>query len=214
MGIYRSDDEGKSFKLIYEKQAGEIRHFHSIQYDQYENCLWTSTGDLDSECGLYRSTDHGETWELVGAGSQSWRSVGLMFTPDYLYWGTDAGSDAGRSKNYIVRLARKNNKLEIIDELQGPCHGSTTLLDGTLLVATGVEGGKNEVDRKVHLWASRDGDKWQELISLKKDFWPFRIQYGVIRFPYGTNKNNILHFTTFGLSGCGETYFAARIENN
>jgi hypothetical protein len=53
------------------------------------------TGDADPECRLLRSTDRGESWETVGSGSQLWRAVGITFRPDAVFWGTDAGSDAG-----------------------------------------------------------------------------------------------------------------------
>jgi hypothetical protein len=161
---------------------------------------------------LYRSDDQGDTWRRIGGGSQLWRAVGLTFRADGLYWGTDAGSDAGTHPNFVVRLGRGQLEPERLLEIQGPCHGNATLADGTLLVSTGVERGINEKDGRAHLWASRDGRRWHELLSLEKDLWPGLVQFGVIRFPMGLEAGTDVLFTTFGLAGAPETAFRARIE--
>ena len=212
VGVYRSDDGGHSFKLVHKFAPGEVRHIHFIQFDRYAQCLWMGTGDRDAECRLYCSGDTGASWELIGAGRQQWRAVGLIFTPEYLYWGTDAGSDVGTA-NYVIRWRRRDGHLEKLHGLQGPCHSASVLADGTLLVSTGVEGGANELDNMAHLWASQDGENWQELASWEKDCWPCRVQYGVIRFPHGLENSQVLHLTTLGLDkGRGESYYLATIE--
>ena len=209
--LYRSRDGGRTFAAIFEFAPGEVRHIHFLQWDPYTNCLWLGTGDADSECWIYRSQD-GETWEKVGGGSQLWRAVGVSFRPEALFWGTDAGSDAGEHPNYVMRLDRTTLALTKVLEIQGPCHGNATLKDGTLLVSTGVEGGVNEKDHCAHLWASRDGDTWQEVVHFKKDRWPYLLQYGVIRFPQGLEQSDRIAFTCLGLAGCGETVLVANLR--
>ena len=43
-------------------------------------------------------------------------------------------------------------------------------------------------------------DHWK----LKKDIWPLILQFGVMRFPLGTDACNKVVFTTMGLQGHGE----------
>ena len=211
-GLYRSQDGGLTYQMIYEFRVGEVRHIHFIQWDRFGRCLWLGTGDANKECRLLRSTDLGYTWEVVGSGSQRWRAVGLTFTPEAVFWGTDAGSDAGMEPNYIIRLDRDSLQTTEVLELQGPCHGTASLRDRTIVVSTGIEGGTNEKDKRAHLWASRDGKKWQELASWEKDVWPTLMQFGVIHFPHGLENSERLYFTTRGLRGGGETSFVAEIR--
>lgn len=42
---------------------------------------------------------------------------------------------------------------------------------------------------------------WQ----LEKDMWPLILQYGVMRFPLGSDQCDRVVFTTMGLKGHGET---------
>jgi len=210
--LYRSLDNGNTFQSILEFEPGKVRHIHFVQWDPLAHCLWLGTGDADHECLIFRSTDNGNSWEQVGGGSQLWRAVGISFRSEALYWGTDAGSDAGTHPNFVMRLARTTLHLEKVLELQGPCHGNATLRDGTLLVSTGVEGGVNEKDRDAHLWISCDGTNWQELQSYRKDRLPLLLQYGVIRFPQGLHQGQTIAFTTMGLAGAGETAFFAGVK--
>jgi hypothetical protein len=209
--LYRSCDGGRTFLPIREFRPNEVRHIHFVQWDEFGQCLWMGTGDRDEECWIFRSDDEGETWIKVGGGSQLWRAVGVAFRPEALYWGTDAGSDAGTHPNHIMRLDRMSLKLQKVFEVQGPCHGCATLKDGTLLVSTGVEGGVNEKDRCAHLWASREGVEWQEVACFRKDPMPLILQYGVIRFPQGLVSDRLVIFTCLGLVGAGETTFVAEL---
>lgn len=210
IAVYRSEDSAESFHKVHEFRPGEVRHIHLVQWDPYAGCLWMGTGDADRECRLYRSDNQGSTWDLVGQGTQTWRTIGLAFTEDYVYWGTDAGSDAGTTPNWIVRQDRSSGEIEKMVQVQGPCHGIGKLADGTLMVSTGVEGGKNEKDDCAHLWVSRDGTNWSDVASWRKDRWPFLVQFGVLHFPHGPMGLTIL--TGFGLRASGETTILSRFE--
>jgi hypothetical protein len=211
MLLYRRRAGGRSFETVHAFKPGQVAHYHFVQWDRYANCLWMGTGDTDSECLLYRSSDGGDNWELVGGGSQLWRAVGLAFRPEAVYWGTDAGWTAGKHPNHVVRFDRNTGNIEKVLEVQGPCHGNATLRDGTLLISTGVERGENEKDSYAHLWASRNGATWEELIRFKKDIWFRTLQFGVIRFPVGLENCDIPAFVCLGLVGAGEATFLAKI---
>lgn len=202
--LYRSVDNGESFHVVKEWPEGDIRHLHFVKWDAYEKGLWLGTGDYGeggSENRLYKSSDNGDTWELIGQGSQDWRAIGVCFTKDALLWGTDAGSCPDTV--HFVRMNRETQKLEIIADFEGPCHGCASYKDGRAFFSTGVEGGENEKDRYARLKEYKAGEivsHWQ----LKKDVWPLIIQYGVMRFPLGTDACDKVVFTTMGLQGHGE----------
>lgn len=204
VNLYRSVDDGMSFQIVRTWKPGDIRHLHFVKWDEYEQCLWLGTGDYgenNSENRLYKSTDNGDTWELVGQGSQDWRAIGVCFTPTALVWGTDAGSCPDTV--HFVRMNRSDNNLEVLSDLEGPCHGCASYADGRAFFSTGVEGGENEKDKYARLKEYKDG-KIVDVWKLKKDVWPLILQYGVMRFPLGTDKCTRVVFTAMGLKGHGE----------
>ena len=203
--LWRSTDDGMSWHVIKEFAPGEIRHLHFVKWDRYESCLWLGTGDYGEggcENRLYKSSDNGESWTLIGQGSQDWRAIGLCFTEDALLWGTDAGSCPDTV--HFVRMDRKTKQLEILEDFEGPCHGCASYKGGRAFFSTGVEGGENEKDNIARLKEYRNG-KTDTVFQLKKDIWPLILQYGVIRFPLGTDNCDRVVFTTMGLQGHGET---------
>lgn len=209
--LWRSKDNGMSWHVVKEFAPGDIRHLHFIKWDRYEACLWLGTGDYGEggcENRLYKSLDNGDTWTLVGQGSQDWRAIGVCFTEDALLWGTDAGSCPDTV--HFVRMNRETMRLEILGDLEGPCHGCASYNDGRAFFSTGVEGGENEKDNIARMKEFRNG-KIETVWQLKKDIWPLILQYGVMRFPLGTDKCNRVVFTTMGLQGHGETVM---IESN
>lgn len=208
VNLYRSDDNGMTFNVIKTFPAGEIRHLHFVKWDPYEKCLWLGSGDYGEdgkENRLYKSIDNGNNWELIGIGSQDWRAIGVCCTPTHLVWGTDAGSCPDTA--HIVRMNRQTKQLEILEDMEGPCHGCATFKDGRVLFSTGVEGGENEIDSYARLKLFSEKST-EELWKRKKDRWPLIVQYGVMRFPLGTENSNKIVFSTLALdSGCGENVF-------
>lgn len=202
--LYRSTDNGQSFQIILTLSKNECRHIHFVKYDPYEKCLWLGTGDEDCECRLFKSLDNGDSWELVGSGCQDWRAIGVNFDKDSLIWGTDAGSVP--DTNHIVRMDRKTHELKIIGDAEGPCHGCGSFSGGRIFISTGVEGGQNELDNFARLKEIDDGTII-DLKKIKKDFLPLILQYGVMRFPLGTDNTDYVVFTTMGLSMNGETVY-------
>lgn len=204
VAIYRSLDGGNSFHAVKIFPAGDIRHVHFIKWDNYEKCLWMGTGDYgenNKECRLYKSSDNGNTWDLIGQGSQDWRAIGVCFDNESLLWGTDAGSTS--DVNHLIMMNRKTQQLEVLEEFEGPCHGCASYKDGRMFFSTGVEGGENEKDRFSRLKEFQNNHT-TEILKLKKDIWPLIVQYGVMRFPLGTDNVNRVVFTTMGLKNYGE----------
>lgn len=67
-----------------------IGHIHTMSYDFYSDTLYCTTGDENVHCQVLKSKDRGATWEYVVAGDQKYRSLGLIFTKDACYYGTDS----------------------------------------------------------------------------------------------------------------------------
>lgn len=193
--LYRSTDGGYTFQSILTFPK-TIRHIHFIKYDPYEKCIWLGTGDADAESRLMRSDDNGDTWETVGEGSQQWRAIGVCFTESALVWGTDAGSVP--DQNHINAMDRKTHEMHAVCDVEGPCHGSASFRDGRIMISTGVEGGENEKDRYARLKEVK-GEKVTDHFRLKKSLFPFIMQYGVMRFPAGTEHTDRVVFTAMGL---------------
>lgn len=202
--LWRSTDNGMSFEVVQTWPAGDIRHLHFVKWDEYEQCLWLGTGDYGdngAENRLYRSGDDGASWQLIGQYSQDWRAIGVCFTEDALLWGTDAGSCPDTV--HFVRMDRKTHRLEILQDFEGPCHGCASYADGRAFFSTGVEGGENEKDRFARLKEYKNG-KCIDILKLEKDHWPLILQYGVMRFPLGSDNCNRVVFTAMGLKHHGE----------
>lgn len=199
--LYRSIDGGANFERVLTLGGNQIRHMHFVKWDPYEECLWLGTGDEDRENLLMRSDDEGETWEVIGKGSQDWRAIGLCFDEKYLIWGTDAGSVP--DQNHINRMDRKTGKLEVLADAEGPCHGCGSFKDGRVFISTGIEGGENEADRTARL-KFVGKNEIDTVWACDKDSTPLILQYGVMRFPLGTENARKLVFTTMGLKGHGE----------
>jgi hypothetical protein len=101
-------------------------------------------------------------------------------------------------------MDREKQTLEVLADFEGPCHGCASYADGRAFFSTGVEGGENEKDKYARLKEYRDG-KIVDVWKLKKDIWPLVLQYGVMRFPLGTDNCSRVVFTAMGLKAHGET---------
>ncbi|WP_243303395.1 hypothetical protein [Geothrix oryzisoli] len=68
------------------------RHCHVVSVDPYTGHVWVGTGDFDVHCRIFCSVDHGETFQLIGMGTQDWRTISVWFTPKYVYWNMDSNA--------------------------------------------------------------------------------------------------------------------------
>jgi len=91
-----------------------------------------------------------------------------------------------------------------LQDFEGPCHGCASFGDGRAFFSTGVEGGENEKDRYSRMKEYVDG-RCETVLKIKKDCWPLIVQYGVMRFPLGTDNCRRVVFTCLALKGHGET---------
>lgn len=209
--LWRSTDDGLSWETVYTFSAGSIRHIHAVQHDPFTGCLWVATGDRDHECRILCSSDGGRSFEVVGQGAQRWRAVSLMFTPEYVVWGTDVGMDTPQVSNYFCAWRRTDGTFKQLCAVDGPVYYSTQLSGGLLLAGTTVERGGNERDSQAHLWASSDGLIWQDVCAWPKDRWPPIMGYGTLIFPAGQASDGKVYLTGIGLRGLDNVTLQARV---
>lgn len=116
--LYKSTNSGSAWTKVLElggnsngaEYTGEIRHWHTVQVDPYTLHWWASTGDGDPQCRIYRSTDDGDTWELMFSGSQRERLCSFVFEKDCIYYGMDSTNNWDEQSVKIVKIDK--SKLE------------------------------------------------------------------------------------------------------
>ena len=208
--ILLSCNDGESWEVI--KSLIGIRHIHCMQYDPFAHGLWMGTGDKNSESSISYSQDFGKTWIVFGSGDQTFRAVSLLFTNEYIYWGSDAPS----RQNYIFRRHRKSDSVEKLAAVNGTVLYSTMLGNGIMLFGTTDEGnseGKNPTsDKKAHIWASYDGTHWEDIINWEKDSWPYILGFGSVLFA-GGHPGSGLFYTTKAVKGMDGVLSCASVMN-
>lgn len=190
-------DQFKTVLTFYRADEGEAlfaRHIHILEKDPYTGDIWVGTGDTDNESHVLRSTDGGETFQLVGSGSQKWRVLAFIFTPEYVFWNTDS-----HEAQYITRVSRDDIKTDIVPEnvlkrfsiINGACWGTVNLKTATgkdmVVMASNHEGGLyDDYSRTYGIILESGVPEIYELTKLKA-----RSVYTQL-FPIGVNADHCL----------------------
>ncbi|TFH22941.1 MAG: hypothetical protein E4H10_12930 [Bacteroidia bacterium] len=179
--IYRSRDQGRSWEVVREFEAGFTRHIHSIQQDPYTDKLWICMGDLDHESRIGWSDDGFKTISYIGSGSQMWRSSHVVFTEGAVYWGTDSGFDDSAG---IYRWDKSNMELERIHKSPGAILYGTRLKNGSLVFSTDREGFPIEQDHLTRLFVLGREGQVSEITAGTWKHWKkgYRYSFAMLRF--------------------------------
>lgn len=118
IALFRSDDEGRSFDIVYEFPSLKVRHIHAVQWDPHGDVLWMGTGDGDEQSRVGYSKDRGETFLWVGQDSQDFRTVNFTFAEDHVAWLSDTAEVPSRA----LRWRRENWAIETSSKTL-PGHG-------------------------------------------------------------------------------------------
>jgi len=205
--IFGSKDDGASWEVIYEFQAGVVRHVHNIVEDPWDACFWVLTGDDGEECKVLRASSDWKSVEPVLSGGQQVRSAALLPTAQAVYFATDTQLE----RNHVYRWDRGGTP-EIVGDLPASVfHGCS--VGESLLFSTAAEPGKVNTEREVSLFGSADGKAWTALERWEKDAWPMPyFQYGAFLLPSGHNETQLLAGTGLGLSGDDLVLTAWKVE--
>lgn len=206
--IYCWQSDWDQWRLFYRFPPNCIRHIHAVQFDPFSHKIWIATGDRNHECiiGYFEGSADSPRLVTVASGTQMARAVSLIFTADYVYWGSDAGRDTAERSNHIYRWSRKSGQMERVASVGGPVYYSTMDDRGRLFVSTAVEGSPSEPDRFARVWMSEDGTNWQEIARWEKDSYPMLFSYGVLSFPQGVPSNGRLYVVGQGVKGAPGTW--------
>jgi len=88
--LWRSDDDGMSWRAVYRAPDEDKIHLHRIAVDPYTDDLWLTIGD-GTHRAMLTSSDHGDHWKQV----ERMQATAVAFAEDAIYWGQDKKSKPG-----------------------------------------------------------------------------------------------------------------------
>lgn len=198
--VYGSED-GRAWDVAYTFPRKTIRHVHAVVHDPYRHGLWVLTGDDADEAGVWWTADRFRTLEPVARGFQGARAVMALPTPR----GLIVPSDAPDEPNFIQRLDPRTGRMERLAAVPGSVFsaGRTHRL---YLVSTALEPSAVNLDPRVALFGSVDGEDWRPVARFERDLAPLndirgRLQYPMVLLPSGTQSDGGVLATGQALRG-------------
>ena len=168
---------------------------HNIVHDEWRQCFWILTGDNGAECRILRASHDFTTVDTILSGSQQTRAAALLATRDAVYF----SSDTPHEHNFIYRFDPRGNVTQLHKLPSSSIFGC--LVGKVILFSTMIEPSQVNPVRDVHLYGSRDGTDWRDLLQWKKDCWPMKLfQYGNAFLPDGRNTTDLLALTTIAVT--------------
>lgn len=191
----------KSWQKVWEFE--NIRHIHGIFHDSYSDSIWITTGDNDSESAIWNTKDQFQTVNRIIGGSQQTRTIQLLFSEDYIYF----GSDTPNEKNFIYRLKRNELSAEKLQSVGGSIFYGTKIKN-SFLFSTAVEPSDINTSNLVEVWGTNNGNEWKQLYAFKKDILSKKLfQYGQVYFPNVNDRPDNIFLTPYATSlGSIKTY--------
>lgn len=207
--VLRIDSQQNVASVCWAFPRSDIKHIHAISYDPYRNRLWITTGDADRESALYYTDDEFQSVHKFAGGDQSWRAISLLFFPDAIEWGMDAGKDAPASAiNHIYRYEFASQQRVQVATIGNPAYAAVQCADGGAFMATTYEPGRlQDTPEQAALWYRSPDGRWQQVLALdyRDSQMPTVSRYGMLYLPAGTVPAKQLLFTTLN---CSERHLA------
>jgi hypothetical protein len=165
MSLYKSVDDGVTWTTPLQYTTGQIRHFHSVQEDQFvPNRVWVTIGDTVTgtpgfapKIGFSDNAGTSWTW-VVQAAYPAGRAVSVMFTSDAVWWASDTPDVAAPVWRYdrVTTLVT-----QVTTGLGGPFYFGISI-GGLLAVFGAVETAGNGYvgDNIARALTSNAGSRW------------------------------------------------------
>jgi hypothetical protein len=170
-----------------------VRHIHGVFYDDYSDAIWITTGDSNDESGIWVTYDDFLTVKKVVGGAQMYRAVQLLFTQDYIYF----GSDAPEEQNFIYRMTRNGLVTEQLQAVGSSVFYGCKVGD-KLFLSTAIEPSQTNTTSYAEVWCCEDGENWYKFTEFKKDALSKKyFQYGQVLFPTINDDRDHLYITPF-----------------
>lgn len=176
--VFRSLDDGDTWEVAYTFEDGNINHIHGLFHDWYTGRIWCLTGDRENECIIGYTEDEFASFHEVLRGGQEYRSCQLFFYPDYMVYATDSQY----MPNVIKKIDRRTLEITELQSIQGSAIKGGQAGD-VAFISTTIEPSEVNKDHYAHVWVTRNGLEWKEIVSAKKDSWPAIMQFGTFEFP-------------------------------
>ena len=184
VNIYASTDNGLTWHVVYTFQKGSINHVHGLFHDPYTQRIWVLTGDRENECMIGYTDDEFKTFHVVLRGGQEYRSCQLFFYKDFIVYATDSQY----VENEIRKINRNTFEITTLARIQGSAiKGGQT--GNVSYLSTTVEPSEVNTDRFSHIWVTKDGLNWMDVMKAEKDCWPAIFQFGTFEFPHNAYDN-------------------------
>ena len=191
--IHLSNDSGQSWEEVDLFENGEIKHIHCISYDPYTGDIWILTGDYEGQCMILVCDQSLKVKERLGDGGQDWRTCGVAFEKEFVYW----GMDSPLKPSFIIKFSRSAKTIEKVHPVEGPVWYIKSLSDGITLAGVTVEPGASVVTKSAQIVATRDYENWRIIAEFEKDKWSMKwFKYGVLCFADGNQSSE--SFAVFG----------------
>lgn len=196
--IFKSSDNGMTWECVYTFKPDEIRHIHCLSWDPFEEKIWVFTGDSDHECKVLCCDSQFNSVIVIGQGSQAYRACHAFFSEKYVDWIMDSPLETVRH----VRLDRNTGEIGFHSEFAGPVWFTGKLKNGYAIASSVQETGPSHKDKRLHIYASKDMDKWEEVASFEHDRWPKKLfRFGTITVARGESSDNCFYLFCEGVRG-------------
>ncbi len=157
----------------------DVRHVHGVFYDKFTDTIWVTTGDSDKESRIIKTKDFFNSVEIVLSGSQQYRVVELVFTKEYIFFGSDSPTE----KNFLYAYKRSDSSCLKLGQV------SSSVFFGNytgehVYFSTAVEPSLINEQSIAEIWCISVIDlSIERIYTAKKDFYSMKyFQYGVINF--------------------------------
>jgi hypothetical protein len=162
IALWASTDDGQSWSVRHTFQGH--RHGHTIRAAP-DGSLWAFFGDSDSQAGIYRSTDGGNSWSEVLAGPTALGDDAIFLSNGTALFGQDISNLPDLP--FVVTLT-PGGVLTEITRIPGPAYSIQATPAGGYLLGETWEPNDTVYaagDTSAHLLGSPDGVSWSVLGS-------------------------------------------------